>query len=59
MEDNFGAKSSLTFEAEPTSQSILGPQWNVDADNLEVFRGMQKEISVNIRQRAVLLHVSA
>ena len=35
--------SSKTFEAEPTSPSILGMQWNNDADNLEVCRGMQKE----------------
>ena len=48
-----------TFEAEPTSPSILGLQWNVDADNLEVCRGMQKEIPVKITQRAVLSHVSA
>ena len=51
--------SSRTFEAEPTSPSILGLQWNVDADNLEVCRGMQKEIPVKITQRAVLFHVSA
>ena len=36
--------SSKTFEAEPTSPSILGLQWNVDADNLEAYRGMQKAI---------------
>ena len=51
--------SSKTFKAEPTSPSILGLQWNVDADNLEVCRGMQKEIPVKITQRAVLSHVSA
>ena len=51
--------SSKTFEAEPTSPSILGLQWNVDADNLEICRGMQKETPVNITQRAVLSHVSA
>ena len=51
--------SSKTFEAGPTSPSILGLQWNVDADNLEVCRGMQKEIPVKITQRAVLSHVSA
>ena len=51
--------SSKTFEAEPTSPSILGLQWNVDADNLEVCRGMQKEILVKITQRAVLSHFSA
>ena len=38
--------SSKTFEAEPTSPSTLVLQWNVDADNLEVCRGMQKEIPV-------------
>ena len=51
--------SSKTFEAEPTSPSILGLQWNFDADNLEICRGMQKEIPVKITQRAVLSHVSA
>ena len=51
--------SSKTFEAEPTSPSILGLQWNVDAGNLEVCRGMQKEIPVKITQRAVSSHVSA
>ena len=51
--------SSKTFEAETTSSSILGLQWNVDADNLEVSRGMQKEIPVKITQRAVSSHVSA
>ena len=51
--------SSKTFEAEPTSSSILRLQWNVDADNLEVCRGMQKQIPVKITQRAVLSHVSA
>ena len=51
--------SSKTFEAEPTSPSILRLQWSVDADNLEVCRGMQKEIPVTITQRAVLSHVSA
>ena len=51
--------ASKTFEAEPTSPSILGLQWNVNADNLEVCRGMQREISVNITQLAGLSHVSA
>ena len=51
--------SSKTFEAEPTFPSILGLQWNVDADNLEVCRVMQKEIPLKITQRAVLSHVSA
>ena len=51
--------SSETFEAELTSPSILGLQWNVDTDNLEVCRVMQKEIPIKITQRAVLFHVSA
>ena len=51
--------SSKTFQAEPTSPSILGLQWNVDADNLEVCRGTQKEIPVKITQRAMLSLVSA
>ena len=53
------SSSSKTFEAEATSPSTLGMQWNVDADNLEVCRGMQKEIPLKITQRAVLSHVSA
>ena len=51
--------SSKTFEAEPTSPSVLRLQWNVDADHREVCRGMQKKIPVKITQRAVLSHVSA
>ena len=51
--------SSKTFEAEPTSPFILGLQWKLDADNLELCRDMQKEIPVKITQRAVLSHVSA
>ena len=50
--------ASKTFEAEPTSPSILGFQWNVHEDNVEVCRGMQKEIPVKVTQRAVLSHVS-
>ena len=58
-QDDKSPASSKTFEAQPTSPSILGLQWNVDADNLEVCRRMQKEIPVKITQRAVLSHVSA
>ena len=50
--------SSKTFEAEPTSPFILVLHCNVNADNLKVCRGMQKEIPVKISQRAVLSHVS-
>ena len=58
-QDDKSPASSKTCEAEPTSPSILALQRNVDADNLEVCRGMQKEIPVKITQRAVLSHVSA
>ena len=51
--------SRKTFEAEPTPPSILRLQWNVDADNLEVYRDIQKEIPVTITQTAGLSHVSA
>ena len=51
--------SSKNFEAEPTSPSILGPQWNVDADNLEVCRGIQNDKPVKIMHRAVFSYVSA
>ena len=51
--------SSKTFEAAPTSPSILGLQWKVEAANLENCRGIQKVIPVKITQRAVLSHVSA
>ena len=47
-QDGKSSSSCKTFEAEPTSPSILGLQWNVDANNLEVCRGMQKEIPVKI-----------
>ena len=39
-QDDKSPASSKTFQAEPTFPSILGLQWNVDADNLEVCRGM-------------------
>ena len=56
---NKSPSSSKTCEAEQISPSILGLQWIVDEDNLEVCRGIQKEIPVKITQRAVLSHVSA
>ena len=41
-QDDKSPASSKTFEAEPTSPSILGLQWNVDAGNLEVCRGRRR-----------------
>ena len=32
-----------TFDAEPYTSSLLGMQWNVDDDTLEVCRGADKE----------------
>ena len=43
-----------TFEAEPHTSSLLGMQWRVDNDNLEVCRGPDKEVPNKITHRAVL-----
>ena len=40
--DRSKAKSK-TFEAEPHTSSVLGMQWNVDNDTVEIFRGADKE----------------
>ena len=50
---------SETFEAEPVAHSILGLQWNVKSDSLEIYRGMGKEVPAKITQRIVLSHVSS
>ena len=50
---------SKTFEAEPLAPSILGLQWNVESDSLEICRGTGKEVPVKITQRIVLSHVSS
>ena len=48
-----------TFEAEPHTSSLLGLQWNVQADELEVCRGADKEVPMKITQRAVLSFVAS
>ena len=48
-----------TFEADPLASSILGLQWNVESDSLEICRGTGKEEPANITQRIVLSHVSS
>ena len=48
-----------TFEAEPHTSSMLGLQWKVEADELEVCRGADKEVPVKITQRAVLSFVAS
>ena len=50
---------SRTFEAEPLAPSILGLQWNVESDSLEICRGTGKEVPVKITQRNVLSQVSS
>ena len=57
-EDRSGALSR-TFEAEPLAPSILGLQWNVKFDSLEICRGMGKEVSAKVTQRVVLSQVSS
>ena len=46
-----------TFEAKPHTSSLLGLQWKVEADELEVCCGADKEAPVKITQRAVLSFV--
>ena len=48
-----------TLEAEPLASSILGLQWNVKSDSLEIFCGMGKEVPVKITQRIVITQVSS
>ena len=55
-EDRSGALSK-TFEAKPMAPSLLGLQWNVKTDSLEIYRGTGKEVAAKITQRIV--HVSS
>ena len=48
-----------TFEAEPHTSSLLGLQWKVEADELEVCRGADREVPVKITQRAVISFVAS
>ena len=50
---------SKAFEAEPLAPSILGLQWNVKSDSLEICRGMGKEVPAKVTQRVVLSQVSS
>ena len=56
--DRSDAKNK-TFEAEPHTSSLLGMQWNVDNDILEVCRGADKKVPNKITQRAVLSFVAS
>ena len=50
---------SRTSEAELLAPSILGLQWIVKSDSLEICRGMGKEVTAKITQRIVLSQVSS
>ena len=54
-EDRSGALSK-TFEAEPLAPSILGLQWNVESDSLEICRCTGKEVPALVTQRIVLTY---
>ena len=56
-QDRSEAKSE-TFEAEPHTL-LLGMQWNLDNDTLEVCRGAEKEVLYKITQWAVLSFVAS
>ena len=48
-----------SFEAKLHSSSLLGLQWKMEADELEVCCGADKEAPVKITQRAVLSFVAS
>ena len=50
---------SKTFEAEPLAPSILGLQWNVKSDSLEICRGTGKDVPVKITLRIVSSQASS
>ena len=58
VEDRSNSKSK-TFETEAASSSILGLQWTVDRDSLEICQGADKEVPQVITQQVVLAHVSS
>ena len=45
-----------TFEAEPLERSIVGLQWNVESDSVEIRRGTGKEVPAKVTQRIVLMY---
>ena len=50
--------TTKTFEAEPAASSLLGLQWNMEEDTLEVCRGVSKEVPSKIT-RVVLSFVAS
>ena len=51
--------NEVMLNAEPTSSSILGLDWKIDQDCLQVCRGPNKECPSEITQRVVLSFVSS
>ena len=45
------------FEVEPAASSLLGLQWNMEDDALEIYHGASKNIPSKIFQRAVLFFI--
>ena len=50
---------SVALSKTPLAASILGLQWNVESDSLEICRGTGKEVPAKITQRIVLSHVAS
>ena len=53
------ARSVKHSKRNPWALSILGLQWNVESDSLEICRGTGKEVPAKVTQRIVLSHVSS
>ena len=51
--------NEVILNAEPTSSSILGPEWKIDQYCFQVCRGPNKECPSEITQRLVLSFVSS
>ena len=50
---------SKTFEAETLAPFILGLQWIVESDSLEICRGSSLEVTAKVTQRVDLSQVSS
>ena len=60
--ENLRSKSAVTkIEIDPTAEdpSVLGLQWSIEDDTLQVCRGTKKEVLQPITQRKVLSQVSS
>ena len=57
--DDRSTSKSKTFETEAVSLSILGLQWTVARDSLEICLGADNDVPQVITQRVALAHVSS